>query len=186
MKKFNEKNPKFQCFNCSGIFTSDQWNKKTNEIYENNTASLPNDYIENNHYISSVGIEESDANLSSFKCPICESGPMANELIYVPEGLKVVVQPVRLISDGKEFFEYDIYLTEEIAPLHKLQENPIRDYSDYIENKSFFENAEEMIKNLSVKEVLNFIKKNHPELLKHIENKGLFLYPAWIPYNALI
>lgn len=186
MKMFNETNPKFQCFDCSGIFTSEQWNTKTNQIYEDNLASLPNDYIENNHYMNSVGIEESNPNLPSFKCPLCETGPMADELIYVPDGLKVVIQPVRLISNNKEFFEYDIYLAEEITPLHKLQENTIRDYSNYIENISFFDNEKEITETLSVKNVLNFIKENHPELLEYIENRGLFLYPAWIPYKVLI
>lgn len=43
-----------------------------------------------------------------------------------------------------------------------------------------------MKKALSKENVLDFIKENHPELLKYIEGKGLFLYPAWVPYDALI
>ena len=39
---------------------------------------------------------------------------------------------------------------------------------------------------LSKSNILSFIKENHPELLKYIEGKGLFLYPSWVPYEALI
>lgn len=186
MRLFNEENPKFQCFNCGGIFEASKWNDKTNEIYEENQAKLPECYIKNNLDMTTVGLEESDPDLPSFKCPVCESGPMANELIYVPDGEKVVVRAMVVTNDQSKTYEYDIYLAEDIKPLHILQENPIRDYSDYIDNIGFFKTMEEMVNQLKKENILNFIKENHPELLKYIEGKGLFIYPAWIPYDALI
>lgn len=186
MKQFNEENPSFQCFSCGVISKSSKWNEKTNEIYEHNQAILPRDYIENNHDMTTIGLEESNPNLPSFICPVCESGPMADELIYVPDGEKVIVRAMAITSDNNIAFEYDIYLAEEIRPLHRLKENLIRDYSDYIENMPFFNTAEEMKCKLSKSNILSFIKENHPELLKYIEGKGLFLYPSWVPYEALI
>lgn len=186
MKQFNERNPKFQCFSCGAISEASTWNEKTNEVYEYNQAILPRDYIENNHDMTTVGIEESNPNLASFICPICESGPMADELIYVPKGEKVVIRAMAINNDTGVALEYDIYLAEEITPFHRLKENPIRDYSDYIENQPFFDTVDEMQHALSKKNILKFIKKNHPELLEYIEGKGLFLYPSWVPYEALI
>ena len=186
MKIFNEENPRFQCFNCGVISKSSEWNEKTNEVYENNQAVLPRDYVENNHDMMTVGIEESNPNLPAFVCPVCESAPMADELIYVPDGEKVVVRAMSIQSDKEVALEYNIYLAEEIRPFHKLKENPIRDYSDYIEDKPFFNTIEEMKYALSKENILNFIKENHPELIKYIEGRGLFLYPSWVPYSALV
>lgn len=182
---FKEKNPKFQCFNCGTISEASKWNEKTNEVYENNQALLPRDYIENNHDMTTAGIEESNPNLASFICPICESGPMADELIYVPDGEKVVVRAMAIRNKNNVTYEYDIYLATEIRPFHKLKENPIRDYSDYIENIGFFKTIEEMINTINKEHVLDFIKKYHHDLLPYIDDKGLFIYPAWIPYGAL-
>ena len=67
-----------------------------------------------------------------------------------------------------------------------LKENPIRDYSDYIEDKPFFKTEEDMKNALYKENILDFIKEYHPELIKHIENKGLYLHPKWIPYEELI
>lgn len=39
---------------------------------------------------------------------------------------------------------------------------------------------------LSKENILKFIEKNHPELLKYITNRGLFLYPSWVPCKALL
>lgn len=186
MRKFNEENPEFQCFNCGAVSKSTEWNKKTNEFYEENEAVLPECYIDNKHDMTTVGLEESDPNLPSFRCPVCEAGPMANELIYVPDGKKVVVQAIVVRDNAEVTLEYDIHLAEELRPLHKLKENPIRDYSDYIEDKSFFNSIEEVQYKLSKENILNFIKENHPELIKYIEGRGLFLYPSWVPYDALI
>ena len=186
MKIFNEENPRFQCFDCGAISKSSEWNKKTNEVYENNQAVLPRDYVENNHDMMTVGVEESNPNLPSFKCPICESGPMADELIYVPEGEKVVVRARAIESNQATTYEYDIYLAENIYPLHKLEENAIRDYCDYIDNIGFFESMEDMVNQLKKENILNFIKENHPELMEYIKGRGLFLYPSWVPYNALV
>lgn len=186
MRIFNEENPRFQCFDCGAISKSSEWNKKTNEFYEENKAILPECYIENNHDMTTVGIKESNPNLPAFVCPVCESAPMADELIYVPDGEKVVVRAMSIQSDKEVALEYDIYLAEEIRPLHKLKENPIRDYSDYIEGKPFFNTVEEMKKALSKENILDFIKENHPELIKYIEGRGLFLYPSWVPYSALV
>jgi DNA-directed RNA polymerase subunit M/transcription elongation factor TFIIS len=82
---FKEKDPKFQCFDCKKVFNASEWNRKTNEVYENNQASLPRDYIKNNHTVDTVGTVESNPNLPAFVCPNCESAPMADELIYVAE-----------------------------------------------------------------------------------------------------
>lgn len=123
MKKFNEQNPRFQCFDCGAISKSSEWNKKTNEVYEENEAVLPECYIENNHDMTTVGLEESNPNLSSFICPICESAPMADELIYVPEGEKVVVEAVTIRNNKGVDLKYDIHLVEEVTYFNNLKEN---------------------------------------------------------------
>ena len=182
---FKEKDPKFQCFNCGVISESSKWNDATNEYYEENKAVLPECYIENNYDMTTVGEDESDATLPSFRCPVCEAGPMANELIYVPDGEKVVVRGMAINNGNNITYEYDIYLATEIRPFHRLKENPIRDYSDYIENIGFFKTIEEMANTINKEYVLDFINKYHPDLLPYIEGKGLFIYPVWIPYGAL-
>lgn len=94
--------------------------KKINEVYENNQAMLPRDYIENSHDMTTAGIEESNPNLPAFVCPICESAPMADELIYVPDGEKVIVKAMSIQGDKEVALEYDIYLAEEIRPFLKI------------------------------------------------------------------
>lgn len=109
-----------------------------------------------------------------------------NKMVNVPKGKKVVIEPVVLIYKDTKSYEYNIYLAEELHPLHKLQEYPIRDYSDYIGDKPFFKTKEEMEKALNKNNILNFIKQHHSELLIHIENKGLILCHEWINYNELL
>lgn len=162
MKLFNEENPKFQCFNCGAIFKSTEWNKKTNEVYEDNQAILPRDYIKNSHDMTTVGTEESNPNLPSFVCPICESGPMADELIYIPVGQKVVVKATTVVDGQNEIYEYDVYLTENIKPLHELAENPIKDYSDYAKNIDFFESAQEMVTKVKKRKYFKFYRGKSP------------------------
>lgn len=191
MNNLKERNPKFQCFSCGEVIASDEWNKSTNEVYENNIAKLPECYIENNHDMTTVGVEESDATFSCFVCPNCESAPMANELIYVPDGKKVAIDAVsvtRFTPDNEQeiYLEYNIFLVEELRPLHKYQEYPIRDYCDYDELNPVFKSVEELENALCKENILNFIKENHPNLMKYIENRGLFLTKVWIPYNSLI
>ena len=159
MRIFKEENPRFQCFNCGAITKSSQWDKN---------------------------IDEGNSELSTFICPICGWEHVANKPACIPEGEKVVVRAMSVRANKKTALEYDIYLAEEIRPLHKLKENPIRDYSDYIDGEPFFKTEEEMKNALCKENILGFIKENHPELIKHIENKGLYLYPAWIPYEELI
>lgn len=107
--------------------------------------------------------------------------------INPPKDKKVVVQAVE-IKDSKEnsFFEYNIYLATELHPLHKLQENPIRDYSDYIDDKPFFKSKEDMLNSLSKENILNFIKENHPELMEYIKGNGMILHSEWVFYTDLI
>lgn len=108
-------------------------------------------------------------------------------MVNIPEGKKVVVDGM-IIRDfnNKVAFEYNIYLAKEFHPLHVLQEEPIRDYSDYIDDKPFFKTQEEMELSLSKENILNFIRENHVELLSYIENKGLMLCSEWIDYNDLL
>lgn len=159
MRIFKEENPRFQCFNCGAITKSSQWDKN---------------------------IDEGNSELSTFICPICGWEHVVNKPACIPEGEKVVVRAMSVQGNKKAALEYDIYLAEEIRPLHKLKENPIRDYSDYIEDKPFFATVEEMKNTLSKENILDFIKENHSELMEYIENRGLFLYPTWIPYNELL
>lgn len=180
MNNLKEKNPKFQCFSCGEVIASDEWNKSTNDVYENNIAKLPEHYIENNHDMTTVGVEESDATFSCFVCPNCESAPMANELIYVPDGKKVSVDTVSVARFNAEYeqeicLEYNIFLVEELKPLHKYKEYPIRDCRDYDESNPTFKSLGELGKTLCKENILNFIKDKHPDLMEFIEDKGLFL-----------
>lgn len=111
----------------------------------------------------------------------------SNETVEMPEGKKVVVQAIESKGFDKEdiSYEYNVYLVEELRPLHRLQEDPIRDYSDYT-NESFFKSREDMLNSLSQKNILSFIKENHPEIMEYIVDKGLVLYPKWIPYCDLV
>lgn len=84
---------KYQCINCKQIATSEEWNKATNEEYENNIAALPKDFI------SVPGVDTiekmndrvedkdyySNGSLPAFVCPHCGFAPMANELIEIEE-----------------------------------------------------------------------------------------------------
>lgn len=110
----------------------------------------------------------------------------SNKFIDFPKGKKVVVEAVEVKGNGDISFEYNIYLADELSPLHKLQEEPIRDYSDYIEGESFFKSKEEMVDSLKQSNILSFIKEYHPEVMEYIENKGIVLYPKWIPYQDLV
>lgn len=141
--------------------------------------------------MTTVGVEESDATFSCFVCPNCESAPMANELIYVPDGKKVSIDAVSIAIFNVEYeqenhLEYNIFLVEELRPLHKYEECPIRDYRDYDESNPTFKSIEELGKTLCKENILNFIKDKHPDLMEFVEEKGLFLNKVWIPYKALV
>ena len=110
---------------------------------------------------------------------------MANELIYIPVGQKVVVKATTVVDGQNEIHEYDVCLAENIKPLHELAENLIKDYSEYAKNIDFFESAQEMVTKIKKENILSFVEENHPELVEYIKEKGLFLYPAWIPYESL-
>ncbi len=80
-RQLNE--PKYMCFNCLEVFFARDWNDATNKEYPDNTAKLPEDYILNNHTVSTVGQKESNASLPVFVCPLCNAKLMTNKLILV-------------------------------------------------------------------------------------------------------
>lgn len=45
---------------------------------------------------------------------------MADELIYIPDGEKVIVRTMSIQGDKEVVLEYDIYLAEEIRPFLKI------------------------------------------------------------------
>ena len=45
---------------------------------------------------------------------------MAYELIYIPDGEKVIVRTMSIQGDKEVVLEYDIYLAEEIRPFLKI------------------------------------------------------------------
>lgn len=79
----------YQCIECGEISTSDEWNKATNKEYEDNTALLPESFIE----VEGVDTVdkmwerintknyESNIDLPCFVCPKCDFHPMCDELI---------------------------------------------------------------------------------------------------------
>ena len=74
----------YKCISCNEGNHHKDWNIGTNEVYENNNAKLPRDFIKNDIQTSIQSPDYmSDPGLPAFCCPGCGFMAMANELVEV-------------------------------------------------------------------------------------------------------
>jgi hypothetical protein len=174
----------YQCIECAKISDAEEWNKATNGEHPNNTFNLPRDFVPNDSYVGKFeekGYDIEELSIS-FVCPHCKSRPLANELIRIPEGTKIVVEPVRIIGDGQIKYNYKLYTFEEGAM--PWDHDYWWDYPDWTDNNSF--NDEEITRKYICKEnILPFLKERHPEVIDLIKEKGLFISQIWYHWTNI-